>query len=226
MPRSFKATLRAAVGWASWLLPLGFGCSLQDLDYLSNGTKPIEDAGAGGSQQSSSGGGSQMGAEGDADLVASLSNNLIADPGFELGTTGWTGFGTSQVTSVRDNPHSGEQCLGSVGREETWMGPSYPLTTLIASSQVYSVSAWVRISEGASVVSVSTKTVCPNADAGAPTELYTPLGTASATSQWVEVRGSFAAPTCTPTEFRIYLEGPPASVDLFLDDVSVVPIDS
>lgn len=226
MPKSCTAIGLTAICSATLMAFITAGCSLKSLDYLSGGLGMDGDSGVGGAPGTGSAGQGGLSTAGTGGLGAPGDSNLIGNSGFESGISGWSGFGTSQVASVRDNPHGGMQCLGSIARAESWMGPSYAMTALVVPGQVYEISAWVRISEGTSVVSVSTKTVCPGADAGVPVETYVPLSNAAGTTNWLEIRGSFVAPTCAPTEFRIYFEGPPAMVDLFVDDVAVAAVES
>lgn len=181
----------------------------------------MENLGSGGTSLSdpASNGGMSMG--GSAGENSPSSDNLLNDPGFESGTTGWVGFGTSQVVIVRENVHAGQQCLGSVARADSWMGPSHGLTSLVIPGQTYTISAWLRVADSAHAISVSTKTVCPGVDAGTAVEIYQPLNSITVTSDWIQLRGLFTAPTCNATDFQFYFEGPPASVDFFVDDVEV-----
>ncbi len=38
--------------------------------------------------------------------------------------------------------------------------------------------------------------------------------------QWVELKGNLAVPNCALSEVTIYAEGPPAGVDLLVDNVT------
>src|SRR5690606_14169504 len=66
-------------------------------------------------------------------------------------------------------------------------------------------------------VSISTKAMC-----GAE-ERYETVASGEATAgEWLELRGTFTAPLCDDLqEFVMYIEGPAAGVDLYLDDVIV-----
>jgi hypothetical protein len=67
---------------------------------------------------------------------------------------------------------------------------------------------------------MSLKTVCEGA-----TEAYSPIAATAVGDAWTPVSGEFTAPTCVLSELRIYLEGPPADVDFFVDDVSMYAVD-
>jgi endo-1,4-beta-xylanase len=41
---------------------------------------------------------------------------------------------------------------------------------------------------------------------------------------WVKLSGTLVVPDCTLAEVLVYAEGPPASVDLYIDDAVLAPL--
>ena len=71
--------------------------------------------------------------------------NILTNPGFESGTTGWSAFGGS-FTTVTSNPspHSGSRSGRAYDRTSTWNGILQDVLSKMTVGQTYNVSAWVR----------------------------------------------------------------------------------
>lgn len=145
--------------------------------------------------------------------------NLIEDPGFELGVGSWSPQGSPTLTWETEGPLAGARCLRASRRTEIWMGPSYDLKDAIIPGATYHLSVWIRLSQ-ATVVKFSTKTTCQ----GEASTFLPIVDAASASTSWRLFEGDFLAPTCTLTDFRIFAEESPDGVDIFLDEVRVVPV--
>jgi endo-1,4-beta-xylanase len=146
-----------------------------------------------------------------------LGPNLVTNPGFETGTNGWyTWSGTLSATTAQ--AHSGTQSGVVTDRTATWNGPVYSLLSAVTPGATYAATAWARVDGAASdSVDITLKITC----AGAP-DLYEQIASATATdASWVQLNGTFTVPLCQLTDFEIYLEGPAAGEDLYVDDVSV-----
>lgn len=186
----------------------------------AGGQVPDGTAGAGGSSVANGGTGGGNGGTGGAEGGAPA--NLMPDPGFESGQGAWAAFGTCSVQVVSDGCHGGSQCLRSMDRTETWQGPARHIEAMLTPGQTYEISAWVRSSEATpQTIGISTKTVCENDNV----ETYTLLTAAAVGSDWVQLTGTFAAPTCRLTELLVYFDGSPAQTELFIDDVTLMPAD-
>ena len=146
--------------------------------------------------------------------------NIIPDPGFEDGIVGWTGVGAPTLTWTSVGPAAGTHCLRASGRSQLWMGPSYSLLGAVVPNETYNLSAYARLSHPDFVIKFTTKHVCQ----GSPDIIFTDVvSPVSATTSWSLYEGAFIVPTCTLTEYRIFAEEAPTGVDIFLDEVRIVP---
>lgn len=147
---------------------------------------------------------------------ADQTGNLITNSGFEENTDGWVVW-AGEIATTTDQAHSGERSGVVTGRSDTWNGAVWNLLRDVVAGEEYTALAWVTVSEGTEPVSISTKAVCGSE------ERYEGVATAEVSAgQWQELRGTFRAPLCPDLqEFVIYIEGPAAGIDLYLDDVVV-----
>ena len=90
----------------------------------------------------------------------------------------------------------------------------------MASGISYDASAWVRVDEGEDQpVNITVYTH----DADGDHWTWVAWDTTSA-GEWTELSGTWTpAPSGDLTSVRIYVEGPPVGVDLYVDDVALVP---
>lgn len=144
--------------------------------------------------------------------------NLLPDPSFTQGHTGWVRFGETVLVDTPGEGRDGSQCLVASARTQTYEGPSIDLQTLVVGGQAYTAEAWVRTSATTTQsVSISIKTTCTGA-ADVYTQLVTEL---VASGEWLFLSGGFTAETCVLDEYTLYLEGPEIGVDLYVDDVGL-----
>jgi hypothetical protein len=140
---------------------------------------------------------------------------LLPDPSFEAGHAGWLGFGDSRITDVLD-AHAGSRAILSTNRTATWQGPIYDILPLVQRAEPYALSAWVRNEVGTHNIMISLKATC-----GSDTT-YSPLSTRAVASQWQQLDASFIVPDCADLkELFVYVEGPPATCNMLVDDVSL-----
>jgi hypothetical protein len=145
------------------------------------------------------------------------STNLFTNGDCQSGTTGWSPFGTGTLVVVADG-HTGTAC-GFTGRTATFNAPSQSLTGKVKSGDTISANAWVRIAGADSApIQLSLKI-----SASGVSDAFQRIGGVTATSAgWTWIGGSaamgFANP---PTSLTMYFEGPPAGVDVQIDDASV-----
>lgn len=147
--------------------------------------------------------------------------NLIEDPGFEAGIGNWVGQGSPALSWTTEGPLAGTRCLRATNRIQAWMGPSYHLKDAISAGATYHLSAYIRVSKPNHPVRFSTKELCE----GQTTYNYVWFAEGTATTSWRFFEGDFVAPTCPLTEFRVFAEDDTGGVDIFLDEVRVVPVD-
>lgn len=146
-----------------------------------------------------------------------------ADPG----DAGASDAGEPSEPSEPELPH-GLQCGRASGRLQEFHGPAYPLNDLLAEGrivqgQTYDFSIYGRIGNASSSqIKFSIRVLC----SGKPTQ-YTSLtpGDPVTDTEWLFLRGQYRVPSkaeCTLTDIRVYLEGPPGGVDIYVDDLSMV----
>ena len=139
-------------------------------------------------------------------------DNLLQNPGFELGTVGWYSLG-GQLYPVSDPVKQGGLAAKCSLRTQTWMGPAQDILPLVQVDRDYLLSAWVRVSGANSArVNLTLKKV-----EGSTT--WTHLASADVGNLgWTKLLGGFKlAAGSNPSELTIYLEGPPSGVDLLVD---------
>jgi hypothetical protein len=175
--------------------------------------------------------------------------NLLANPGFENGTSPWSTFTDNNGHSAalqQSTPgfaHSGMYSGWLSGRTATFQGIVQYITSNFVAGQKYTMSAYVRIAavpDGgvdtsdeagtqplvSDTISLTAQESCED-DAGVVTTNYDPFQGGMANNQgWTQITGTITAPSCFKyTSVAVYVEGPAPSEDLYVDDVvfSVAP---
>jgi GH35 family endo-1,4-beta-xylanase len=146
--------------------------------------------------------------------------NIIANAGFEAGTAigwGWNAAGGNLI-AVTDHAHSGSYGGLTEIRSSTGQGPSQDITGKVIDGKTYRCSAWVRLENSTSgFVSMSIKQV----DDGGTHSYGVASGTAY-DNQWVYLDGTFPLNVNgTLQNLSIYISGPAAGVNFYVDDVVV-----
>jgi len=146
--------------------------------------------------------------------------NLVANWSFECGTGHWYLWSSSPVTMTATDgtAHSGTYSAVVTGRLHSYDGPVQVVP--VSEGQYYSASAYAKVSfdggPASETVNITLKYTCSGADAAT----YTQLATLSAVSaEWAQVTGAPVQVMCTPSPVELYIEGPDAGVDLYVDDV-------
>ncbi len=146
--------------------------------------------------------------------------NLIANGSFEAGTDGWFGFGIPSVT-IAKRAHTGDRAVLATGRTDTFQGPASDVTAVVRSGFIYEASAFVSLKhdqhDAAQPIQLSAKVTCQGA---APTFITAASGTAMK-HEYTALDGTLTLPLCPITEAILYVQGPPAGVDLLVDDVAL-----
>jgi Carbohydrate binding domain len=166
--------------------------------------------------------------------------NLIENPGFEFGIGPWTTFidgtilPTLDVTST--HAHSGGFSGWVTNRTQTFQGTVQDIKQRAIQGHTYVVSAWAMIGYGTDGGSADTGTGAGSAEPvdvvakvtclvdAATVVSYIRIGSATATSSsWAQMSGPLTVPACAMTALQVYVEGPAPGIDLYVDDVSVLP---
>jgi GH35 family endo-1,4-beta-xylanase len=148
--------------------------------------------------------------------------NLFTNPGFESGTTGWTGNSSATLASVTNQFHSGSRSAYLSNRTTNWNGIVQNVPGVLQNSNTYAVSAWVRI-ENANNQFV--KITLQKTDASGLS--YTPVAstTVAASNVWTQFSGNFTLNiTGTLTNLTLYIEGPAGGVNFYADDFSLTNV--
>jgi|GEM_PF-555234 len=147
--------------------------------------------------------------------------NLVTDSDFESGTTGgWWSWGGGAIANTTVRAVSGTHGLAMTARN----GNSplvQSLTSTVLPGKTYKVSLWATLGGSASSAYVTTVTKCTGGS-----DNYGRLGGWGNTKDltdgtWVEFTGDLVVPDCPLANVGMWLEGPGAGVDLYIDHVSV-----
>jgi glucuronoarabinoxylan endo-1,4-beta-xylanase len=144
--------------------------------------------------------------------------NLLINPGFEDGTTGWTDRYCS-IEAVSSPTHSGSGSARVYDRNDTWRGIKQDLLGKMAVGQTYTISGWVRLENASSDTVKATIQQTDNSGTN-----YHNIDTrTAANSTWTLLSGNFTLTVDgTLTELYVYFEGPAAGVNFFVDDATVM----
>lgn len=150
--------------------------------------------------------------------------NLFTNPGFESGTTGWTGNSSAAFSSVTSQFHGGSRSAYLTNRTATWNGIVQNVAGVLQNSNTYAVSAWVRIENATNQF---VKITLQKTDASGLS--YTPVAstTVAASNTWTPFSGSFTLNITGPlTNLMLYIEGPASNVNFYADDFSLTNVSS
>ncbi len=147
-------------------------------------------------------------------------NNVLTNPGFENGTTGWSargGGGTFSITTSQK--HSGSYSGRNYNRTQPYHGIQQDIKDKVVVGQTYLISGWVKTSTTASS---TVKISIQKTDNGKTTYSTVASGTASSSS-WVPLSGNYTIPEVNiiRTELYVYFEGPNSGIELYVDDANV-----
>jgi glucuronoarabinoxylan endo-1,4-beta-xylanase len=143
--------------------------------------------------------------------------NILTNPGFESGTTGWSAFGGSFTTvSSNPSPHSGSLSGRAYSRTNTWNGILQSVLNKMVVGQTYTISGWVRTASPSADIHLTFAKTDSNGTAYA----WGATGTANNTS-WTYISGSYTlTANGTITALNLYVESSDLN-DIYLDDANV-----
>ncbi|MBN2183621.1 MAG: carbohydrate binding domain-containing protein [Sedimentisphaerales bacterium] len=148
---------------------------------------------------------------------AKAGENLLVNPGFEEGTTGWDDRGC--VLSTSTESRSGSLSGYATNRDSTWQGIRQSVLHKMIPGETYSISAWIKLDNASSDQIVATFE--QRDDRGVS---YIRVDQATGyNSQWTRLSGWFTLEVVgLLTTLDIYFEGPASGVNFYLDDVEVL----
>ncbi|MGA2070221.1 MAG: carbohydrate binding domain-containing protein [Sedimentisphaerales bacterium] len=151
--------------------------------------------------------------------------NILTNPGFESGTTGWSGFGCSITTSStikRSGSYSGK----AYSRTGTWNGLQQDMLGKMESGKTYTISGWMML-EGAGSGGDTIKATVRQKDSRDGNDHYFLVNqTTGYNGTWTLVSGSFTLNVVgTLQSLYLYFEGPASGVVYYLDDANVLAPD-
>lgn len=152
-------------------------------------------------------------------------NNLITNPGFEVDTEGWSAAFGGDLSVSTAQAHSGAQSAVVSNRVGDYQGLHIDATELVQQGATYSVSAFARISAASDTLKLTARIDCEGKDYQ---YAQIDITTEGSNSAWTELSGSLAMPSefeCFLENVLIYVEGPAAGVDLYVDDVYMAELD-
>jgi len=112
-------------------------------------------------------------------------SNLLTNPGFESGTTGWT-CNNCTGSAVTSPVFAGSQAYQAAARAAAWSGPNQDVTSKVVNGQVRTTEVWVRLASGTGSARV---TVELNTSTGTTWVALAP-DTAVNSTGWTKVSGS------------------------------------
>lgn len=143
-----------------------------------------------------------------------LGDNVITNPDFETGTSGWVAWGGASITATVLQARGGAQSGLVSSRTATWQGPVYDLLPVVTKGASYRLGASIRVDSASEPAHLVVKSVCNGA------ESFTRVASGTATNTgWADVAGNYQVPPCALTELSFYVEGPAAGVNMYVDDV-------
>lgn len=159
--------------------------------------------------------------------------NLVGDGGFEGGTIdgGWGHFGSSSVFNlVTTQVHDGAQSLEVTALPDPDDAgfASYWLVGKVSTGTSYAVSAYV-FQDGASAdtVRLAAQVTCKSGTAPSGHNKFPWLDNNQdvAPNTWTKLSGTLVIPDgCDPDTVQIYFEGTDSDSTVYLDDVTVTPL--
>jgi GH35 family endo-1,4-beta-xylanase len=147
-------------------------------------------------------------------------SNILTNPGFESGTTGWYGVGCN-LTASTNVYRSGSRSGYSYNRTNTWSSIRQSMTGKMLPGKTYHISGWMKI-EGASSSGINVTVAKTD---GSGTSYTWVASTTGYDNKWTYVSGTYTVNvTGTMTDIFVYFEGPPTGVNYYLDDVNVMEL--
>lgn len=138
--------------------------------------------------------------------------NIIANPGFEVNTTGWAAAFGAPISRVTSEAHSGVASLEVIGGAGN-QGATTGYVNVVLPSTSYRVSAWVKDTSAGIVLQVD------RATAAVAYIGTTILSNTSGSGAWRRIHGTFTTDAnCARLQVAVYKSTPTAKT-FYIDDV-------
>jgi parallel beta-helix repeat protein len=140
--------------------------------------------------------------------------NLLLNPGFESGTTSWSG-NSSTITQVATPHHLGTYGCSVTARTSTSGGPIQTVTTSVAAngSGTYHAEAWVMMASGTANMTITINYRYNNVD------YYSGTTSTSVGTTWTKISGDIPILyTGTLQNCRFYIETTTGTASFYADD--------
>src|SRR6185436_1179620 len=112
-------------------------------------------------------------------------SNLLTNPGFESGTTGWTCNGCTG-SAITSPVFAGTRAYQAAARTAAWAGPMQTVTSQVVNGQSRYSEVWVRMSSGTATANVTLEI---NTSTGTTWIAMTPNATVNSTG-WTKLSGN------------------------------------
>lgn len=150
--------------------------------------------------------------------VAAGNGNLVDNPGFEDGTTDWSGHGGHSIGTVSSPVYAGSSAGVAFDRNNTYDGLSQTLTGELIAGRTYVFSCQVQLDTGSEEANIVLKT---SYHTNSPAYKSVAGGMVD-NSEWSQIKGEFTFspdPLRTVTEARFYIANVAVGINIFVDSV-------
>ncbi|MGW4946179.1 carbohydrate binding domain-containing protein [Actinoplanes sp. NPDC004185] len=148
----------------------------------------------------------------------SSSGNLLANGGMENGTSDWTPFGSTTLSSVTGTAHGGTRSLLAAGRTAAWNGPGQAVASKLSNGRSYTTAVWARAQSGTATVK-TTLAVTAN---GTTSYLRLTPDAAINANGWTLLTGTTAVSWAgTLSAATLYVETTSGTTPFLVDDASL-----
>ncbi len=146
-----------------------------------------------------------------------IETNLVANSGFENGTTGWQAAGAS-ISSSANDPLFGTVTGRVYARTDFWSSARQQLP--LANEAAYRVSAWVRLASGS-----DTGRIMAAVTVNGTTQFRTLATGPVSASGWTEISGVYTFHEAAAiTQALVYADTTSTTAELHVDNFRVVPL--
>ena len=148
--------------------------------------------------------------------------NLVQNPGFESGTTGWWDYGPVSFSASPVASHSGTNGVLVTNRTEWWQGVAQTIFGVMQPEVMYRMSVWVKLPPGSTPQLMQLAVV--KGDAGGETSETAADG--MVTTNWTKLSGGYTLRVNgTLIGLTMALRGAAPGTDFYADDFTMEVVD-